>query len=154
MSNPEFIGKGWGMKVLAIVPAEKVPGLPDYAVKVVYEGNDYCPEGCYEYIAKDDVVARGITVDGYANHYHAESYIDFLRNASHEDLLNVLVHYELQKKIASERKENILAYIRISPNTLSEVESHINGDIALTLKILEMSGKIHCDSSGRWCING
>ena len=142
------IGRAWGLKIAEIIPSEMVSeSIPDYVVKVVYEGNDYCPEGCYEYKDKNELDARNLKVGSYPSHYFAESYIDFLHTASHEEHLKSFLFGELMKRINEQRKASILEILSFDSYQLSEIEGYINGDTLLTLDVLKYSGKVAYDPS-------
>ena len=134
--------KGWGLKVIAVIPADEVTGLPDYAVKVVYDGNEYCPEGLYEYKNKDELNTQNLKVGSYPHYYFAESYMDYLRTASHEEHLKSFLFGELMKRINEQRKASILELLSFDSYQLSEIEGYINGDILLTIEVLESLGKV------------
>ena len=142
-----IIGRGWRLKVIAVIPAGVVTGLPDYAVKVVYDGNEYCPEGLYEYKNKDELNTQNLKVGSYPHYYFAESYMDYLRTASHEEHLKSFLFGELMKRINEQRKASILELLSFDSYQLSEIEEHVNGNISLTLDVLNYSGKVAYDPS-------
>ena len=139
--------KGWGMKVIAVIHPDEVAGLPDYAVKVVYDGNEYCQEGLYEYKNKNELDAQNLKAGSYPHYYFAESYIDYLRTASHDEHLKRFLFGEFMKKINEQRKANILELLSFDSYQLSEIEEHVNGNISLTLDVLNYSGKVAYDPS-------
>ena len=132
------LGRGWGLKVSEIIQSEMVSEqIPDYAVKVVYEGNDYCPEGCYEYKNKNELDAQNLKVGSYPHYYFAESYMDYLRTASHDEHLKSFLFGEFMKKINEQRKANVLDLL-----SFDSYQLHVNGDISLILDVLKSSGKV------------